>query len=62
MSAASPSCPKAEVYHDEWDMLISEFGLESEPMALPLSRADIKKRLLARAAIPLSGKGENANG
>lgn len=44
-------------------MLISEFGLESEPMALPLSRADIKKRLLARAAkIPLNGKGENANG
>jgi hypothetical protein len=51
----NPSLPAAaggmpEDYKDEWDMVISEYGLDSEPMALPMSRAEVKKRLLARAA------------
>jgi hypothetical protein len=44
-------CPKSEVYRDEWDELISEFGLDSEPMPLPMSKTDIKKRLLSRFCV-----------
>ena len=39
-------------------MLISEFGLDSEPMPLPMSRADIKNKLQNRghAAVPASAE------
>ena len=33
---------------DEWDLLIEEFGLESDPMALPMSRRELRERLLQR--------------
>lgn len=33
---------------DEWDLLIEEFGLESDPMALPMSRQELRERLLQR--------------
>ena len=33
---------------DEWDLLIEEFGLDSEPMPLPMSRRELRERLLQR--------------
>lgn len=33
-------------FNDEWDNVIAEFGLDSEPMALPMGRAEVKKKLL----------------
>ena len=44
-----------ESYKDEWDLLITEFGLDSEEMPLPMSRAEIKKRLLARHTAVAAG-------
>jgi hypothetical protein len=35
---------------DEWDLLIAEFGMDSEPMPLPLSKRDLKTRLMNRTA------------
>ena len=57
MTARNAHCPNPTVYADEWDLLIGEFGLDSEPLPLPMAKMDIKKRLLARhtAEIPENG-------
>lgn len=38
--------------HDEWDLLIKEFGLGSDPMPLPMSRRDLKEKLMQRKGAP----------
>lgn len=50
----------ADTHADEWDLLISEFGLDSEPMPLPMSKADIKNKLLASRGIALAAEREDS--
>ena len=50
----------ADTHADEWDLLISEFGLDSEPMPLPMSKAAIKNKLLAARGIALAAERDDS--